>query len=326
MLVATIRRASANEAYVASFLQRHAGFDSFTLEYLQVLGRPAVQRSDGYRFRGHSSTCSARLRRLRVNKRRALSHPQVARPALFRLSVGRDIEPVICWLRWVGLVGRQVCWWVADPAPLWHMLAQAGIDGRRASLTCLRCRLSRTSRACTHPVQLSPLLPPFCGQEHWHQRAAAGGACAAHPVRPQVGLGSAPQTGVEPAPLDPGPHGMPCALTSHPASPPTCCSCSVDDQLEPLAAWIASMGGDPSAVLNAYPGLVAVPVASLKGTRHVLRQLGAPGGAIGCRGQEGPCGIVGAGAAVPPMQHAQPNAGVVLGCRIPGATTPLLLL
>lgn len=131
MLVATIRRASANEAYVASFLQRHAGFDSFTLEYLQV-----------------------------------------ARPALFRLSVGRDIEPVICWLRSIGISGPQL---------------------------------------------------------------------------------------VE--------------LVRH---TPSVLSCSVDDQLEPLAAWIASMGGDPSAVLNAYPGLVAVPVASLKGTRHVLRQLGAP--------------------------------------------------
>lgn len=36
MLVSTIRRTGANEAYVASYLQRSAGFDSFTVEYLMV--------------------------------------------------------------------------------------------------------------------------------------------------------------------------------------------------------------------------------------------------------------------------------------------------
>lgn len=39
MLVSTIRRTGANEAYVASYLQRRASFDSFTIEYLLV--RPA---------------------------------------------------------------------------------------------------------------------------------------------------------------------------------------------------------------------------------------------------------------------------------------------
>ncbi|KAL4427909.1 hypothetical protein ABPG75_001998 [Micractinium tetrahymenae] len=130
MLVSTLRRASANEAYVASYLQRRAGFDSFTLEYLLV-----------------------------------------ARPGLFRLSVGRDIEPVICWLKSIGISGLQL---------------------------------------------------------------------------------------VE--------------LVRH---TPAVLSCSVDDQLEPLSGFVTSMGGDPSAVLQASPGLVVVPVASLKGTRHVLRQLGA---------------------------------------------------
>ncbi|KAL4442109.1 hypothetical protein ABPG77_011370 [Micractinium sp. CCAP 211/92] len=131
MLVSTIRRTGANEAYVASYLQRRAGFDSFTIEYLLV-----------------------------------------ARPALFRLSVGRDIEPVICWLRSIGISGQRL-------------------------------------------VELVRHTPAIL-------------------------------------------------------------SLSVDDQLEPLAGFIAPMGGDPSAVLQAYPGLVAVPVATLEGTRHVLRQLGTP--------------------------------------------------
>ncbi len=70
--------------------------------------------------------------------------------------------------------------------------------------------------------------------------------------------------------------------------PPHHRSLSVDDQLEPLAGFIASMGGDPSAVLQAYPGLVAVPVATLEGTRHVLRQLGTPGGREGAAGRGSP--------------------------------------
>ena len=55
------------------------------------------------------------------------------------------------------------------------------------------------------------------------------------------------------------------------------CSASVDEQLEPLAALIQQAGGSPAAVLLTYPGIAAVPVAHLKGTRHVLRQLDVTG-------------------------------------------------
>lgn len=68
------------------------------------------------------------------------------------------------------------------------------------------------------------------------------------------------------------------------------CSASVDDQLEPLAALVQSAGGSPRDVLLAYPGIAVVPVAHLKGTRHVLRQLGVAGEA----------GLVGPGQGMPP--------------------------
>ena len=66
---------------------------------------------------------------------------------------------------------------------------------------------------------------------------------------------------------------FPCHL-----SPPHCpCSASVDEQLEPLATFIKQAGGSPAAVLLTCPGIAAVPVAHLKGARHVLRQLGVTG-------------------------------------------------
>ena len=55
----------------------------------------------------------------------------------------------------------------------------------------------------------------------------------------------------------------------------------MDDQLEPLSALIRAAGGSPRDVLLAYPGLVVVPVAHLKGTRHLLRQLGVAGAGRG---------------------------------------------
>lgn len=54
-------------------------------------------------------------------------------------------------------------------------------------------------------------------------------------------------------------------------------SASVDEQLEPLADLIRWAGGSPHDVLLAFPGIAAVPVAHLQGTRHVLRQLGVTG-------------------------------------------------
>lgn len=65
---------------------------------------------------------------------------------------------------------------------------------------------------------------------------------------------------------------------------PTLCphrSASVDDQLEPLSALVRTAGGTPRDVLLAYPGLAVVPVAHLKGTCHVLRQLGVAGAGAG---------------------------------------------
>ena len=65
---------------------------------------------------------------------------------------------------------------------------------------------------------------------------------------------------------------------------PTLCphrSASVDDQVEPLSALVRAAGGTPREVLLAYPGLAVVPVAHLKGTRHVLRQLGVAGAGAG---------------------------------------------
>ena len=55
---------------------------------------------------------------------------------------------------------------------------------------------------------------------------------------------------------------------------PAVLSAGVEAQLEPLAGAIRAAGGRPRDVLAAYPGLAAVPVAQLLGTRHVLRQLG----------------------------------------------------
>lgn len=51
-------------------------------------------------------------------------------------------------------------------------------------------------------------------------------------------------------------------------------SLSVDEQLEPLASFISAAKGSPSGVLHQYPNLAAVPMGAIKGTWHVLRQLG----------------------------------------------------
>lgn len=64
MLVGSLRRLSASEAYVRRYLEQHVGLDTFSLEYLHI------------------------------------SHPQV-----LRLSVARDIEPAVSWLRWAGDTG-----------------------------------------------------------------------------------------------------------------------------------------------------------------------------------------------------------------------------
>ena len=59
MLVGSLRRLSASEAYVRRYLEQHVGLDTFSLEYLHV-----------------------------------------SRPQVFQLSVAREIEPAISWLRW----------------------------------------------------------------------------------------------------------------------------------------------------------------------------------------------------------------------------------
>lgn len=76
------------------------------------------------------------------------------------------------------------------------------------------------------------------------------------------------------------PLSSPALALAHHARTPR--SASVDEQLEPLAGLLRWAGASPADVLRAYPDLAAVPVAHLKGSRHVLRQLGVVG-ALRCR-------------------------------------------
>lgn len=150
------------------------------------------------RYSGTQSTsslschsCSPRVCPAPISRHRRASLSQVARPALFRLSVGRDIEPVICWLRWAGALVWPGCW-SGCPASWKESRANAGAgtEARGALLNCMHRRLAHPARAC--PSTLPPAATCWV-QEHRHQRAATGGAGAAHARHPQVGRWRAPR-------------------------------------------------------------------------------------------------------------------------------------
>ena len=255
MVVSSMRRQSANEAYVRRYLEGAVGLDSFTLEYLHLM-----------------------------------------RPAIFRLSVARDIEPAVAWLRWGGTALGA------------HVGGEGVARARAAVLARTGCRRQRslggaavgggpaTQRlAAAQPQSSHPAHPAACPAGAWASAAASWWSWCATRPRCSGGLVSATQPWAGSVAFGyvgaagsrrwatPNPRCWPGARSplclTHTSTALASCSASVDDQLEPLAALVQSAGGSPRDVLLAYPGIAVVPVPHLKGTRHVLRQLGVAGGA-----------------------------------------------